>query len=317
MTTMPRPAGLFETHLTVADLDGSVAFYRDVVGLHVGEVVRDRGAAFLWVGRPGDGMLGLWSLGSAPMGLSLHIAFEVSLADVRTAGDSLRAAGVTPLSFFGAETSEPSVIGWMPAAAVYFRDPDGHLIEYLAMLPDPPRPELGVVSWSTWAGRDGGDDALRIEQHTGPRTDLRALFEEAEDSTSALDAYIDAGDVLVASVNGRVVGHLQLIEGEHNGAEIKNMAVEAAYRGRGIGRTLIAAAIEAAVAAGHARLSVATAAADVDNLRFYQLAGFRLRSVERDAFTRLDGYAAGLRIDGIPLRDRVWLELDLDPDLGA
>jgi hypothetical protein len=44
------------------------------------------------------------------------------------------------------------VIGWMPAAAVYFRDPDGHLIEYLAMLDEPPRPEVGIVSWSDWAG---------------------------------------------------------------------------------------------------------------------------------------------------------------------
>ena len=86
-------------------------------------------------------MLGLWSLGSAPMGLSLHIALEASLEDVLGACDGLRSNGVTPLSFFGVETSEPSVIGWMPAAAVYFRDPDGHLIEYLAMLEEPARAE--------------------------------------------------------------------------------------------------------------------------------------------------------------------------------
>jgi lactoylglutathione lyase len=55
-----------------------------------------------------------------------------------------------PLSFFATETTEPSVIGWMPAAAVYFRDPDGHLIEYLAMLDEPPRPEAGIVAWSDW-----------------------------------------------------------------------------------------------------------------------------------------------------------------------
>ena len=52
------------------------------------------------------------------------------------------------LSFFGEPTSEPSVIGWMPAAAIYFRDPDGHMLEYLAMLEGPPRPELGIVAWS-------------------------------------------------------------------------------------------------------------------------------------------------------------------------
>ena len=73
-------------------------------------------------------------LGSAPIGLSLHIAFRADLDDVLRACDRLRQVGVTPLSFFAAETTEPSVIGWMPAAAVYFRDPDGHLLEYLAML---------------------------------------------------------------------------------------------------------------------------------------------------------------------------------------
>ena len=43
------------------------------------------------------------------------------------------------------------MIGWMPSAAVYFRDPDGHLLEYVAMLEEPPHPELGVVAWSVWS----------------------------------------------------------------------------------------------------------------------------------------------------------------------
>ncbi len=51
-------------------------------------------------------------------------------------------------AFFGEAATEPSVIGWMPAAAIYFRDPDGHMLEYLAMLESPARPELGIVAWS-------------------------------------------------------------------------------------------------------------------------------------------------------------------------
>src|SRR5690242_13877064 len=136
---MPKAIGLFETHLTVSDLDRSIEFYRDVVGLPLAVVLEERGAAFFWIGGPGKAMLGLWSLGSAPMGLSLHIALEASLEDVLAACDGLRSNGVEPLSFFGVGTSEPSVIGWMPAAAVYFRDPDGHMIEYLAMLEEPAR----------------------------------------------------------------------------------------------------------------------------------------------------------------------------------
>jgi lactoylglutathione lyase len=140
--------GLFETHLTVADLPRSMAFYRDVVGLTVALEVPERAAVFHWVGRPGHALLGLWSIGSAPMGMQLHIAFDVALADVLAAPQRLRAQGIQPLSFVGEPAEEPSVIGWMPAAAVYFRDPDGHMLEYLAMLEGPPRPELGVVNWS-------------------------------------------------------------------------------------------------------------------------------------------------------------------------
>ena len=151
MPRTPTPTGLFEAHLTVTDLDRSVAFYRDVVRLPVALQLPERGAAFFWIGRPGESMLGLWSLGSAPMGLVLHIALRMSLVDVLDAGEALRAVGVTPLSFFGEEAGEPSVIGWMPAAALYFRDPDGHQLEYLAMLDQPARPELGIVSWSEWS----------------------------------------------------------------------------------------------------------------------------------------------------------------------
>ena len=142
--------GLFETHLTVSDLERSVGFYRDVVGLHLALEVSERNAAFFWIGDPGRSLLGLWSLGTAPMGLTLHLAFEVALDDLMDAPKRLEAQGITPLSFFGAETTEPSVIGWMPAAALYFRDPDGHLLEYLTMLDEEPNPDLGIVPWSDW-----------------------------------------------------------------------------------------------------------------------------------------------------------------------
>jgi len=150
MSETVEAAGLFETHLTVSDLERSVTFYRDVVGLPLALELPERGAAFMWIGAPGEAMLGLWSLGSAPLALSLHVAFRASLQDVMGACERLRSLGVTPLSFFATETQEPSVIGWMPAAAVYFRDPDGHLLEYLAMLDEQPRPERGVVPWSQW-----------------------------------------------------------------------------------------------------------------------------------------------------------------------
>jgi ribosomal protein S18 acetylase RimI-like enzyme len=153
------------------------------------------------------------------------------------------------------------------------------------------------------------DLRIAVREHSGPRAPLRGLFALAEDSAEQLDAYIDAGRVLVAGAGAEVVGHLQLTEtGRPGELEIKNMAVLPERQGRGVGRALVTAALGVARAEGRATLVVATAAADIGNLRFYQRLGFRMRWVERDAFTPATGYPASLEIDGIELRDRVWLD---------
>ena len=144
--------GLFEAHLTVSNLERSIDFYRDKLGLQLALKVSDRNAAFFWIGNSRRSMLGLWSIGSAPLGITLHIAFDVDLSDLLIAPQRLRDLGISPLTFFGEETDEPSVIGWMPAAAIYFRDPDGHLIEFLTMLDMDPDADLGIVTWSNWSG---------------------------------------------------------------------------------------------------------------------------------------------------------------------
>lgn len=161
-----------------------------------------------------------------------------------------------------------------------------------------------------------GLNSVTIAEYHGPRAALRRLFELAEDSAVALDDYIGAGDVLVAIDDeaDAIVGHVQIVEtARPDEGEIKNMAVEPARRRSGIGRALVASAVHHARERSQSTLTVATAAADIGNLRFYQRLGFRFRSVERDAFTPATGYPNRLQIDGIELRDRVWLELCVDP----
>jgi lactoylglutathione lyase len=141
---------LFESHLTVVDLPRSMAFFGQTLGLELAEVFWERRVAFYWIGGRGNSMLGLWEVGTSPHKLSVHLAFRVDLRDLLDAPARFRAAGVVPLDFWGQPTEEPVVLAWMPAASLYFRDPDGNMLEFLSMLPDAPQPELGIISWSRW-----------------------------------------------------------------------------------------------------------------------------------------------------------------------
>jgi len=144
------PRALFEGHLNVGELDRSITFYSEVIGLELAHIDKERGAAFLWIGERGGSMLGLWAGSSSPNTMQLHLAFRVDLDDLLRWQQHFIRAGVICLDFFGVPATEPSVIGWMPAASIFLRDPDHHLLELLAMLPDEPCPSVGIVSYSTW-----------------------------------------------------------------------------------------------------------------------------------------------------------------------
>jgi GNAT superfamily N-acetyltransferase len=148
---------------------------------------------------------------------------------------------------------------------------------------------------------------VRVELFRGSRSELRPLFAQADDSSAAIDSYIDFGEVLVARRGRRIAGHVQVIAA---GAEweIKSLAVTDGLRGRGIGAALVQAALDRAFSGGASTVLVATASADIDNLRFYQRLGFRMDRVERDAFRADLGYPR-VEVDGIPVRDRVWFSI--------
>jgi Acetyltransferase (GNAT) family. len=150
-----------------------------------------------------------------------------------------------------------------------------------------------------------------IEWFAGSRDRLDDLFALADDSPVAVSTYRDLGRVLVARDGSTIIGHLQLVAVEGaDEAEVKSVALREDRQGAGIGRMLVERSAAVCREERCATLLVATAAADTRVLRFYQLLGFRLLRVERDAFTAASGYP-DIEVDGIPLRDRVWLSLDL------
>lgn len=145
--------GVYETHLPVRDLQVSIAFYRDVLGLELAGEFPARKIAFFWVGDKRTGMLGLWEYGSAPLFMTLHFAFRTEREAVLRACETLTAAGVQPLGISNEPISEPQVIGWMPAVVVYFKDPDGHTLEFLNILDGEPDKSFGIQPYSVWANK--------------------------------------------------------------------------------------------------------------------------------------------------------------------
>ena len=142
---------LYEAHLPVANTELSKQFYTTVVGLEFAHHDSTRDVVFVWAGADRRSMIGLWGP-TTSLGRDFrkgHIAFAVPLAELVQAGETLRRRGVIVRNFLDEETTEPSVIGWMPSAQIYFSDPDGHSLEFIALLDDPPNPTF-IGPYSKW-----------------------------------------------------------------------------------------------------------------------------------------------------------------------
>lgn len=140
---------IFETHVYTTDLARAMAFYGGLLGLEQAHHLPERSVTFYWIGAPGNAMLGVWGVPEERWHSS-HFAFEITEDAIEPSIERLHAAGIRVNDFFGNETDDPSVHAWMPAVGIFFRDPDCNSLEFVAMLPGPGRPDLGVVRLSEW-----------------------------------------------------------------------------------------------------------------------------------------------------------------------
>ena|ERR1044071_7065367 len=114
--------GVYEVAVRVKDLSKAEPFYREVLDLEVG--IRDEKRNWLFLRAGGDaGMIVLQEdKGEWPL---QHFAFTIGEADLEAAAAILRARGV--------EVEGPVVHQWMGATSLYFKDPDGHALELIAL----------------------------------------------------------------------------------------------------------------------------------------------------------------------------------------
>jgi lactoylglutathione lyase len=152
---------LYETHIPVADAKISERFYREIVGLPFAYRDPTRDIVFLWSDEKTKGMIGLWGPGTGygrkdGVAVKCHLAFAVSFDQLIRAIEKLSKAGIETRGFGGNPTREPTVIGWMPSAQIYFHDPDEHSLEFITILPDPPNPSFigSCLDWKRLAAHN-------------------------------------------------------------------------------------------------------------------------------------------------------------------
>lgn len=145
---------LYETHLPVTHTELARKFYAEIVGLPFAYRDPTRDIVFLWATTKEQGMVGLWGPNTAygsenGIERKYHLAFTVALDELFAAIAKLNKEGIETFDFSGSKTREPSVIGWMPSAQIYFRDPDGHTLEFISILPSAPDPSFNGP-YSEW-----------------------------------------------------------------------------------------------------------------------------------------------------------------------
>lgn len=142
--------GLYETHLAVASLPRSIDFYRHTLGLELCAYQDDRKLAFFWVGAPQQYMLGLWETPAEDI-RPQHFAFRCNKDFILNESVKwLKDRNLIPYNFLKDGSENPMVFAWMPALAIYFKDPDGHVLEFIAVLDGKANPEGGIITYEEW-----------------------------------------------------------------------------------------------------------------------------------------------------------------------
>lgn len=141
--------GVYETHIQVRDLEAAMEFYGKTLGLDLGYVDERRIAFYFVPGTDGErSMVGLWKTEEVS---PRHFALRVTEDHVDDMTAFLIDRDIEIVEKFDiAPEDQPLVHAWMPAAAIFFEDPDGNLLELIADLSDKPRPDLGSVPLAKW-----------------------------------------------------------------------------------------------------------------------------------------------------------------------
>lgn len=131
----------------------------------------------------------------------------------------------------------------------------------------------------------------------------------ADPSKEMIEKYLERGQCYILEVNKEMVGVYVMLPISENSIEIMNIAVAENEQGKGLGKRLLAHAIEQAWKQGFKQIQIGTGNSSIGQLALYQKCGFRITEIKRDFFT--DNYEEEIIENGIVCGDMLLLTMDL------
>lgn len=106
----------------------------------------------------------------------------------------------------------------------------------------------------------------------------------ADESEEIIHQYIDKGLMFEILYDHKTAGVCLFVFSNQENVEIKNIALDDSFRGRGIGKEVIRQGSEYFKARGFTSMTVGTANSSLDNIAFYQKSGFRFHEIRKGFF---------------------------------
>lgn len=146
--------------------------------------------------------------------------------------------------------------------------------------------------------------SLVIRKVEDDKQEFMDLLLIGDESVDMIERYIEPGSLHVGSMDNKDVAVIVVVENNDDSVEIKNLAVDAAFRRRGIGRRML----EYVEKLYPDKKIILSTGETPSTLRFYQACGYRYSHRIPNFFT--DNYPNPIVEEAITLRDIVYLYKD-------
>ncbi|UOQ45131.1 GNAT family N-acetyltransferase [Halobacillus salinarum] len=116
------------------------------------------------------------------------------------------------------------------------------------------------------------------------RSDFLPLLLIGDESEEMVKEYMDTGDLYEIIFKGKVAGVCLFTYFDHHVVELKNIGILPEYRSRGLGKTVLHQACHLYKNKKMTEMIAGTANSSIENLAFYQKAGFQFAEIRKGFF---------------------------------